>query len=77
MQGALTSRRQVINTVVEVASLPRQRCGYHPPVARREAPHNQRIQQTIPPANKFASGLAPDPQRYVLKEKGTFYGLKS
>ena len=39
------------------------RCGFHPPVARREAPHNQRIQQTIPPANKFAFGLAPDPQR--------------
>ena len=60
---------QVILAVVEVASLPRQRCGYHPPVARREAPHNQRIQQTIPPANKFASGLAPDPQRYAKKER--------
>jgi|LGVE01.1.fsa_nt_gb hypothetical protein len=40
--------------------------GDHPLVARREAPHNKRIQQTIPPANKFASGLAPDPQRVRL-----------
>jgi hypothetical protein len=34
-----------------------------PLVALCEAPHNKRMQQTIPPANKFASGLAPDPQR--------------
>jgi hypothetical protein len=32
-------------------------------VALCEAPHNKRMQQTIPPANKFASGLAPDPPR--------------
>jgi hypothetical protein len=25
------------------------------------------MQQTIPPANKFASGLAPDPQRWAVK----------
>jgi hypothetical protein len=36
-------------------------------VALCEAPHNKRMQQTIPPANKFASGLAPDPQRYTSK----------
>ena len=34
-------------------------------VALSEAPHNKRMQQTISPANKFASGLAPDPQRYL------------
>jgi len=39
------------------------RCGFHPLLARRKAPHNQRMQQTIPSANKFAAGLAPDPQR--------------
>jgi len=27
------------------------------------APHNQRIQQSIPPASKLASGIAADPQR--------------
>jgi hypothetical protein len=27
------------------------------------------MQQTIPPANKFASGLAPDPQRWAYIEK--------
>ena len=32
-------------------------------VALSEAPHNKRMQQTISPANKFASGLAPDPQK--------------
>jgi hypothetical protein len=26
---------------------------------------HQRMQQTILPANKFASGLAPDPRRYA------------
>ena len=36
---------------------------YHPLGARRSAPHNQRMQQTIPSANKFTSGLAPDPRR--------------
>ena len=36
----------------------------HSLVALCEAPHNKRMQQTIPPANKFASGLAPDPQRW-------------
>jgi len=36
---------------------------YHPLGVRRSAPHNQRMQQTIPSANKFASGLAPDPRR--------------
>jgi hypothetical protein len=30
--------------------------------------HNQRLQQTIPLANKFASGLAPDPRRLYYKE---------
>jgi hypothetical protein len=35
-------------------------------VALCEAPHNKRMQQTIPPANKFASGLAPDPQRSAV-----------
>ncbi len=39
------------------------RCGFHSLLARRKAPHNQRMQQTIPSANKFAAGLAPDPQR--------------
>jgi hypothetical protein len=39
---------------------------YHPLGARRSAPHNQRMQQTIPSANKFASGLAPDPRRFYL-----------
>jgi hypothetical protein len=41
---------------------------YHPLAARRSAPHNQRMQQTIPLANKFASGLAPDPRRLSQKE---------
>jgi hypothetical protein len=36
----------------------------HPLVVLCKAPHNKRIQQTIHHANKFASGLAPDPQRY-------------
>lgn len=39
-----------------------QQCRCHPLAVRHEAPHNKRIQQTIPSANKFASGLAPDPQ---------------
>jgi hypothetical protein len=44
----------------------------HPQAARRAAPHNQRMQQTIPSASKLASGLAPDPQRlYVLNFKKT------
>jgi hypothetical protein len=38
----------------------------HPQAARRAAPHNQRMQQTIPSASKLASGLAPDPQRVRL-----------
>jgi hypothetical protein len=50
--------------VVPDASRPEQRAAdCHPLAARREAPHNKRMQQTIPPANTFASGLAPDPQR--------------
>jgi len=44
------------------------RCGFHPLLARRKAPHNQRMQQTIPLANKFASGLAPDPQRIIQRK---------
>ena len=35
----------------------------HPQAARRAAPHNQRIQQSIHSASKLASGLAADPQR--------------
>ena len=42
---------------------------YHPLGARRSALHNQRLQQTIPSANKLASGLAPDPRRFGLKDK--------
>jgi len=44
------------------------RCGFHPLLARRKAPHNQRMQQSIPSANKFAAGLAPDPQRIMCIE---------
>jgi len=36
----------------------------HPQAARRCAPHNQRMQQSIPSASKLASSLAPDPQHY-------------
>ena len=53
--------------VVEDASRPRQRAADgHPLAVRREAPHNKRMQQTSPPANRFASGFAPDPQRVRL-----------
>jgi hypothetical protein len=56
--------------VVEDASRPRQRAADgHPLAVRREAPHNKRLQQTSPPANTFASGLAPDPQRVRWKRK--------
>ena len=52
--------------IVEGASRPRQRdADGHPLAARLEAPHNKRMQQTSPPANTFASGLAPDPQRVM------------
>jgi hypothetical protein len=34
----------------------------HPQAARRCAPHNQRMQQPIPSANKLSSGFAADPQ---------------
>jgi len=36
----------------------------HPQAARRCAPHNQRMQQSIPSASKLASGLAADPQHW-------------
>ncbi len=39
----------------------------HPKAARHFAPHNQRLQQTMASANKFASGLAPGPLRLALK----------
>ncbi len=41
------------------ASRRQQRAADAPLVAQREAPHNQRIQQTS------AYGLAPDPQRVI------------
>jgi hypothetical protein len=37
----------------------------HPLAVRREAPHNQRIQHTSPVTNKFAPGLAADPQHNI------------
>ena len=37
----------------------------HTLVVLCEAPHNKRMQQSIPPANNFASGLAPDPGRWA------------
>jgi hypothetical protein len=55
------------------------RCGYHPLLVRREAPHKKRIQQTSPPANKFASGLAADPQRVIrsMYEKSLKYRINT
>jgi len=34
-----------------------------PQAAWNFAPHNQRMQQSIPPASKLASGIAADPRR--------------
>jgi len=42
----------------------------HPQAARRFAPHNQRMQQSIPSASKLASGLAADPQHSPLAPLG-------
>jgi len=54
----------VTSSLLPNASRPAtMRCGFHPPAVRREAPHNQRIQHTSPVTNKFAPGLAADPQR--------------
>ncbi len=79
MQTDFLGRRSYLALPQEAADAKRCRGrfapGYnatdHPLVARREAPHNQRIQQTIPPANKFASGLAPDPQRSARRNQSS------
>ena len=41
------------------------RCGFHPPLVRRKAPHNQRIHLSAPVHDPFGliAGLAGDPQR--------------
>jgi hypothetical protein len=41
----------------------------HPQAARRAATHNQRIQQSIPPASKLAYGIAADPLRLAEAEE--------
>jgi hypothetical protein len=46
-----------------VASLKILRHAGYPQAARRAAPHNQRIQQSIPESGNPASCLAADPQR--------------
>jgi len=67
----------VISFVVAGRFAPGHNAADHSLVAPCEAPHNKRMQQTIPPANKFASGLAPDPQRYqqIFKENLDSYEL--
>jgi hypothetical protein len=50
----------------------------HPQAARRFAPHNQRMQQSIPSASKLASGLAADPQQLggqKKRDKGLSYWI--
>ncbi len=49
-----------MNLLLPDASRRQQRAADAPLVARREAPHNQRIQQTS------AYGLVPDPQRVSI-----------
>jgi len=50
--------------VVEDARVLDNAADDHPQAARRCAPHNQRMQQSIPSASKLAPGLAADPQHW-------------
>jgi hypothetical protein len=79
MESNVSVNQNLLNKAVSLNQKPRvncallpdaqrpatMRCGFHPLAVRRSAPHNQRIQQTIPLTSKLAPGLAADPRRIM------------